>query len=283
MTHDASYPEPVSKLLTLGDPRGQREWLDYRALGLTAENVPALVEMALDEDLNMSDPVSDEVWAPLHAWRALGQLGAGEAAESLTGLLYRIDEHGDDWVGEELPEVFGMIGPAAIPALSAYLANGAHGLWARIAAAHGLSEIGQRHPEAREACVAALTQPLKRFRHDDPTLNGFVISYLLELDAVEAVPLMRRAFAADAVDLMVVGDWEDVQIELGMLDERRTPKSRFELIPDLPPATQNISTPQETSAQQRVREIGRNDPCWCGSGKKYKYCHLREDQALARG
>ncbi len=20
-------------------------------------------------------------------------------------------------------------------------------------------------------------------------------------------------------------------------------------------------------------ELGRNDPCWCGSGKKYKKCH----------
>jgi preprotein translocase subunit SecA len=28
--------------------------------------------------------------------------------------------------------------------------------------------------------------------------------------------------------------------------------------------------------QRRVEEseqIGRNDPCWCGSGKKYKKCH----------
>ncbi|MDH5493392.1 MAG: SEC-C metal-binding domain-containing protein [Myxococcales bacterium] len=25
-------------------------------------------------------------------------------------------------------------------------------------------------------------------------------------------------------------------------------------------------------------KIGRNDPCYCGSGKKYKQCHLREDQ-----
>jgi tetratricopeptide (TPR) repeat protein len=24
---------------------------------------------------------------------------------------------------------------------------------------------------------------------------------------------------------------------------------------------------------------GRNDPCWCGSGKKYKHCHLRGDEA----
>ncbi|MBX3269349.1 MAG: preprotein translocase subunit SecA [Sandaracinaceae bacterium] len=26
-------------------------------------------------------------------------------------------------------------------------------------------------------------------------------------------------------------------------------------------------------------KMGRNDPCWCGSGKKYKQCHYREDQA----
>jgi SEC-C motif len=25
------------------------------------------------------------------------------------------------------------------------------------------------------------------------------------------------------------------------------------------------------------RNLGRNDPCWCGSGKKYKNCHMRQD------
>jgi preprotein translocase subunit SecA len=25
--------------------------------------------------------------------------------------------------------------------------------------------------------------------------------------------------------------------------------------------------------------LGRNDPCWCGSGKKYKHCHMKEDRA----
>jgi hypothetical protein len=24
--------------------------------------------------------------------------------------------------------------------------------------------------------------------------------------------------------------------------------------------------------------IGRNDLCWCGSGKKYKKCHLKKDE-----
>lgn len=35
-----------------------------------------------------------------------------------------------------------------------------------------------------------------------------------------------------------------------------------------------------SSAENRDmnRSVGRNDPCWCGSGKKYKKCHLHEDE-----
>ena len=29
-------------------------------------------------------------------------------------------------------------------------------------------------------------------------------------------------------------------------------------------------------------KIGRNDPCHCGSGKKYKQCHLAKDEAKER-
>ena len=30
------------------------------------------------------------------------------------------------------------------------------------------------------------------------------------------------------------------------------------------------------------KDLGRNDPCHCGSGKKYKQCHLAADEAAAR-
>ena len=30
-------------------------------------------------------------------------------------------------------------------------------------------------------------------------------------------------------------------------------------------------------------KVGRNDPCPCGSGKKYKHCHMKEDMAAAQG
>ncbi len=30
---------------------------------------------------------------------------------------------------------------------------------------------------------------------------------------------------------------------------------------------------------ERLKTTGRNDPCPCGSGKKYKKCHLAEDES----
>ena len=29
-------------------------------------------------------------------------------------------------------------------------------------------------------------------------------------------------------------------------------------------------------------KIGRNDPCWCGCGRKYKVCHEAIDQKIAK-
>ncbi len=41
-------------------------------------------------------------------------------------------------------------------------------------------------------------------------------------------------------------------------------------------ASQQQQQPQNERHQViKPRKIGRNDPCWCGSGKKYKYCHGR--------
>jgi preprotein translocase subunit SecA len=34
-------------------------------------------------------------------------------------------------------------------------------------------------------------------------------------------------------------------------------------------------------ARPALPKTGRNEPCWCGSGKKYKHCHLSKDRAAA--
>ncbi len=254
------YAPPLVQLLTLGDIRPMTTWPDYLALGLGARHIPDLIRMATDPALNDAPSDSPEVWAPVHAWRTLALLHAGEAAGPLTSLFRRIDENDDDVVGEDLPEAFGVLGPAAIPALGAYLLDGVNGLWARVGAAHSLADIGAHHAEARLACIAALSQALARFSDEDPTFNGFVISFLLELKAVESSDVIQRAYAAEAVDDGVVGDWEDVQVDLGLKTQRDRPRRLTlmqrqvrELMELLPAVTQRRTQPPTTRAEFEAR------------------------------
>jgi len=36
------------------------------------------------------------------------------------------------------------------------------------------------------------------------------------------------------------------------------------------------------SNDKKENPPGRNDVCWCGSGKKYKKCHLHQDDEKRR-
>jgi tetratricopeptide (TPR) repeat protein len=66
-----------------------------------------------------------------------------------------------------------------------------------------------------------------------------------------------------------------------------------ELVPELdhvsvkqPPPTPDLPPPAEWIRRKQIALTahwpGRNDPCWCGSGKKYKHCHRRSDQERGR-
>jgi hypothetical protein len=212
------YKPPLDQLLTYGEPdlssSNPSTWADYRALGLTHEHVPGLIQMATDRALHTQDSDNPVVWAPLHAWRALGQLRAEEAIQPLIPLFHEID---DDWLAEELPEVFGLIGPAAVTPLGVYLADTSHDWYPRAIAAESLAAIGQRHPESRDECVAVLTKQLERFKTTDPGVNGLLIGALVDLKAVESASVIRRAFSARCVDEMIMGDWQDVRQELGLV------------------------------------------------------------------
>lgn len=217
----ASYPSPVDKLLTFGDCRNLRDWPSYLELGLSAEHINDLVRMATDAELNWADSDSLEVWAPIHAWRALGQLRAEAAIMPLIDFFNQVAPD-DDWAPSELPEVMGMIGPAAIPALAAVVANPAQRKHSRTYAGDSLAKIGKQHPASREECIKSLVAGLELFEQNERDLNGFFVSNLLDLQAVEAASVMERAFTSGRVAEYVAGDWEDAQVEFGLLMARKT-------------------------------------------------------------
>jgi len=218
-----NYSPPLAAFLTLGWPEFRPvPWRDYTALGVTAAHIPQLIAMATDEQLHArATPDDAAVWAPVHAWRALGQLRAAEAARPLSRLFDMLED--DDWVGEDLPHAFVQIGPPAVPVLAEYVDQVAYGTFPRATAAEALMKLANAYPNTRGVCVAALTTALERFVLQDPLLNGLLVWHLIRLHAVEAAPVMERAYAADCVDLTVEGDWEDVQVSLGLLAARYSP------------------------------------------------------------
>ncbi|HEX6374006.1 MAG TPA: hypothetical protein VF006_34070 [Longimicrobium sp.] len=212
----------MDRLLKLGaEPARRRTWPDYRTLGLEDRHVPALIRMATDPALQAAEERDPAGWAPVHAWRALGQLRAAAAAEPLLALLQR--ELESDWVMREVPAVLGMIGPAALPGATMLLFDDGAGEEVRVAAARVMADAGLEYPERRDEAAAVLSKQLEDWRDQGRLLNAFLVSGLIDLQETEAAPLMEAAFAAKAVDLEVNGDWEDAQVDLGLLTERLTP------------------------------------------------------------
>jgi hypothetical protein len=230
MMNERSYSEPVQNLLQLGMPEGD-EWPDYLAMGVTPEHVPELIELVQDEELRWVDEGEEEADlleanAQIHAWRALGQLKAVEAIPALLGILHQADDYDDEWTTEELVDVFAMIGPAVIQPLTAYLLDLENKLYARGVASEALQHIAAAYPERRAECVAALAAGLQMYARNDEALNAFIIHDLVNLEAVEHLGLIEEAFQAERVEEWVIGDFEDVQIDLGLLEARKTPPPR---------------------------------------------------------
>jgi preprotein translocase subunit SecA len=44
----------------------------------------------------------------------------------------------------------------------------------------------------------------------------------------------------------------------------------------------NTDRPQQVTIRKNKKRPKRNAECWCGSGKKYKHCHMREDQTSGK-
>jgi hypothetical protein len=272
----ADYPDPVSRLLQCGetDESGPADWPDYVSIhGFGPRDVPGLIRMATDLSLHRSASDSDAVWAPVHAWRALGQLRAEGAIEPLVALFQSLDE--DEVPDTELADVLAMIGPAAIEPLGRFLSDPSTELFPRAGAMDAVQAIAKRHPDHRAACIDLLVRILEPDQGADSTLVGFAISRLMDIHAVEAIDTIRDAYRRDAVDLSIVGDVEDVEIEFGLRPARQRPRQPYRLGRDLlAPFTEAPPPPPADPVTQPRAKVGRNEPCPCGSGKKYKKCCL---------
>ena len=159
-----------------------------------------------------------------------------------------------------------------------------------------LAATGRVAREEAEAYLLRLYDAL-RPQHESFVWSGWVLAVgLLGLEALSDV--VRRAFERGLIDPMVMG-YEHFREDLGrtLADPERMAGFRHDNIAPLEDAVGELSrwyafsdgAKQDRARQSRVaafdppprgpafnpyKHVGRNDPCPCGSGKKFKKCCL---------
>ncbi|MFQ5856204.1 MAG: hypothetical protein ACE5LU_11230 [Anaerolineae bacterium] len=205
-----SYPGPLKELLELGWKAGEKT-MTTRARKATIWRplVPDLERMVLDEGLLAGWPADPASWAPLHALRLVGYLGAHPSAGSLLTLMDREE----DWLSDLLPSVWTEMGPQAAEPLWAYLLDREHSPEQRGNVMVGLQKLAEKHPRYRPGVVQGLARLLDDAPAEDGRANAYIAYVLGELRATEALPALRRAYKAKKVDLKTM-TWDDVMVRM---------------------------------------------------------------------
>jgi hypothetical protein len=242
-----SYMPPVDKLLTFTDIKEANPLpkISYaEKFGIGPEHIPELIRMATDDYLAGDDSNNFEFAAPLHAVSALAELHAEAAIEPLLTLYDKASQNGNEWMLETLVHVFTTIGPVALPSIEQFLADSSHEDFAQNYVTEIIARIAKKYPEARTECMAVVMRRLADFKVNNPELNASLVAELIDMEAVEAAPLIEEAYANDCVDESWCGDWEEVQYELG-LKERPARQERSSIFPII--STPAPSTPARST------------------------------------
>jgi hypothetical protein len=225
MTDESKIDPLLIQLFELGKPRGSMvsDYLNYIGMGIRGGHVHDLIRIIKDYELYGFPPDNPAAWAPLHAWRAIGQMKIGGASQDLTDLFHEMPDN--EWVFKELPIVFGLIGLAAIPALKNYIADSTKSDDARSMAIDCLGKIGKLYDAARAEVTALFNSYLEFGENNSPFFNAAIVLELVNMKAVDSWSLIEKAINANHVDTEITGNADMLQVRLGLKQPVLQPQS----------------------------------------------------------
>ena len=273
----------LNKIFALPEPQDPVIWSlqdpSYGDLDTKVEDIPELISIASDLELFNSKSEA-EYWAPVHAWRALGEMRAKDA---VIALIDRFDDyHECYWASEELPYIIANICDADhIGKISNHLLDTSKDSASRIMAARTIKILADLYEDKKNEYIDIIACCLDESSQHSRSLNTVLVLALVDMQAQSKIDNIRLAFQEGRIDSFFAGDIEDIEIELGLRKKRDTKPGHFlDSIPSdilhehikhchiCSNATNNMTIINQG------RKIGRNDLCYCGSGKKYKKCCL---------
>lgn len=280
------YSGNVAKLLTLGRPNvNPRKELSYREdLGIDESDTEQLLQLADDIDIyhyvygDVSDDEAKEFFGVIHAWKALSELAVPEAKTLFQNLILAIDDSlvFDDWILVEFRKLMVPYRAGMFAESVKIIEDENINEWIRIE----YLELVRDMLDHGEAGVAEVNPLLAKLfaSCQVSTINAFVIGICTDNHLTEHYDAIAQCYDKGLVDIDHLGDLEDVEIAFGMRTERETEKELTETQKQWQAVMQSVDKmpdydePTPMPFVNEEEKVGRNDPCPCGSGKKYKKC-----------
>jgi len=217
-------------------------------------------------------------WAPYHVIHILPLIKTKEALELLLETTRDKLDLLDGWITESTPTLLAAFGESAIERLKEWVLDEKLDLYIRGSIATALNVIAHQHPDKTEEIKAFLSNLLEDTK--DPTFAAFLIDELLSFKDAKFLPQVQKAFEDERIDTDVIN--EHIVDWLFNLPEKEQSYFKFMRSPLVHFSRENISylkkisyPEKKTPAKKTQMKIGRNDPCPCGSGKKYKKCCMK--------
>jgi hypothetical protein len=259
-----------------------------------------LSEMAADPEGYLSRVGADD-FDPLYTVVLLAHFREARSHDDLVRIARLPPETFERLIGgfaaEGFDEVLLATAGDRTAGLHALLADHYADEFVRSQAAHALAVMVHRGHAQRDEVLSLLAGLLNE--EAAPQAVDFfwsgVIEAMLRLHPVEHTDAMRRAFDEGLVpDGMMGFDYVEERLARGPQDdddvlERPAPPDVHgwlswwacfdERLRAPPPAPKPQEPARQAPGPPRSRKLARNGPCWCGSGRKYKGCHYKSDQA----
>ena len=254
MTQETALQEPewIHRIRLAGEELPESVAATVLSMGEAA--VEPLIALLLDADAADVDQPG-EGWGAIHAAVLLTGLKDRRAIEPFLDVL--AETEWDAILHDVIVQGLSTVGPAVVEPV--------------------LARLPEANPDEYESLVVVLAdsgtkderiyKAIEAMVEENPGLAALAFSSYGDKAALPHVEKALREFDVD------LGHAEDTVSELKMLIEAYEQLSGAPVSGDLKVAVDKMLEAVPLPLRRTEPKIGRNDPCGCGSGEKFKKCH----------
>lgn len=240
----------------------------------------------------------------IHSLFILSEIEATESKENILDVLRQDSDYIQLYIGDILSEYMWLIlyktATSELGTYKQYMFEPGIYTFNKTSVSEMANQIAQHQPHRKDEVIEWYRDIFRFFLKSsnkdnviDSNLLGILVNDILDFKATELMPEVEELYKREIVDLNSCGDIEEVKKHLNDnkdIGYKKEIISIFDIYEEIQTWADNegyddyyeegyIPTNSYDDGQPIItgKKVGRNNPCPCGSGKKYKKCCLNKN------